>query len=62
MFCFFKHVYHHKPFDLETVVDIQGEDVSGRHKLVIKIDAYNQRDEKQPYSVCLEVVGDVMKK
>ncbi|TMW41953.1 hypothetical protein DOY81_012967, partial [Sarcophaga bullata] len=49
------HVYHHKPFDLETVVDIQGEDVSGRHKLVIKIDAFNQQDEKQPYSVCLEV-------
>ncbi|KNC23430.1 hypothetical protein FF38_13351 [Lucilia cuprina] len=56
------HTYHHVPFDLEAVADIQGEDISGRHKLVLKVDAFNRQDEKQPYSVCLEIEGDIMKK
>ncbi|XP_065366857.1 uncharacterized protein LOC135959751 [Calliphora vicina] len=56
------HTYNHLPFDLETVLDVQGEDISGRHKLVIKVDAFNEQDDKQPYSVCLEIEGDIMKK
>ncbi|KAM7343819.1 uncharacterized protein ACRADG_010735 [Cochliomyia hominivorax] len=56
------HVYHHEPFNLETVVDVNGEDLSGKHKVVIKVDAYDQEGNKRPNSICLEVLGDIVKK
>lgn len=42
-------------------VDISGEKISGRHKVVLELEAYDGADEKRS-EVCIQILLDVITK
>lgn len=53
--------YHHIPFQLQLAVDIEGERISGLHKAVFELQAYDENDHERS-SVCIQMLLDVINK
>jgi len=52
----------HEPFDLRLKIEnVHGPTLRGRHKMVIKLQAFDEKNIPRPNSICVEIRGELLK-
>ncbi|XP_037716368.1 uncharacterized protein LOC119551207 [Drosophila subpulchrella] len=55
-------VLEHEPFDLRLKIEnVHGPTLRGRHKMVIKLQAFDEKNIPRPNSICVEIRGELLK-
>ncbi|XP_073847149.1 uncharacterized protein [Musca autumnalis] len=54
------HVYHHSPFNVDTISEFPNN-MEGRHKIVVKMEAFDNMNVKRPKTYCYEIRGEFVK-
>lgn len=49
----------HEPFDLNIVFSFRASSFNGKYKVVVNMDAFDQKNMKRPNSICFEIKGDI---
>ncbi|XP_073848580.1 uncharacterized protein [Musca autumnalis] len=54
------HIYHYKPYVMDNRFDHYAN-VEGRHKVVIRFEAYDMLNQKRANDICFQVIGEYFK-
>ncbi|XP_073813451.1 uncharacterized protein [Musca autumnalis] len=54
------HKTHYKQVEVDTVFNLPTT-MEGRHKLVVEFMAYDQWNKRRPKTICLQVLGEIIK-
>lgn len=49
----------HEPFDLDVTFSFRASSFNGRYKIVVNVEAFDQKNIRRPNSICLEIAGDI---
>lgn len=49
----------HEPFDLDVTFSFRASSFNGRYKIVVNVEAFDQKNIRRANSICLEIAGDI---